>query len=80
MTDVTTHPYREAIEAFASDLAKLDSATAHAIAAEAREMVRAAWLRQEIQKGRDSGKPLDGEQMFDELLVEAEADIQASKA
>ena len=43
-------------------------------------MVRAAWLRQEIQKGRDSGKPLDGEQMFDELLVEAEADIQASKA
>ena len=72
------HPYSEAVQAFADDLALLDSALAHAVAAQAQEMVRLAFLRQEIEKARNSGPSLDGEQVFAELLAEADADIAAA--
>ena len=74
------HPYREAVEAFADDLARLDSAHAHAVVAEAQEMVRLALLRQLIEEGRNSGPPLDGEEVMAELLAEADADITAANS
>ena len=76
MGDMTGHPYSEAIEAFADALAKLDGATAYAVAAQARELARAALLRQEIQKGRASGEPINEDEVFGQLLAEAEADIE----
>jgi hypothetical protein len=67
--------HANAVDAFASDLARLDSENAHAVTEAARELIQAAWLRQEIEKGRKSGDPLDGDEVFAELLTEAEADI-----
>ena len=78
MQNAEPHPSREAVEAFATELARLDIATAHAVAAEARELIRAAWLRQQLQNARESGEPLDGDQVFDALLAEADADIAAA--
>ncbi len=42
-------------------------------------MLKKAWLRQEIQKGRESGTPLDEDEVFEQLLAEADADIEAAK-
>ncbi len=71
--------YRDAVEDFARDLSRLDEATARAVAAEAREMVRAALLRQEIAKGRASGTPIDEADVFDELLSEARSDVERAR-
>lgn len=68
----------EAIAALARDLDKLDSASAHAVIEEARELARARWLRQQIKIGEESGEPLDGPTVMAELLAEADADIAAS--
>ena len=72
-------PYRDAIDAFARDLARLDSAAAHAVIAEAREMARAEWLRMQIRLGEESGEPLDGPTAMAELLAEADADIAGAR-
>ena len=58
---------------------KLDSASAHAVIEEAREMARSHWLRQQIRMGEESGEPLDGPAVMAELLAEAEADIKAAR-
>lgn len=68
------HPYREAIDAFAAELARLESATAHAVAAEALKLAHAAWLRQEIDRGRQSGAALEEAEVFDRLLAESDED------
>lgn len=72
--------YRHTVEALAQDLARLDHDRACAVLAEVREMVRAAWLRQELDKGRASGEPLDGQGVFADLLAEADADIETAKS
>ncbi len=64
--------YRNAIEALAEGIAQLDSATAYAVVAEAREMVRTAWLRRQIQLGEDSGEPVDGPAAMQRLLRRAD--------
>lgn len=78
MDKLENHPHSSAVQAYADALAKLDSATAHAVTNEAREMIENAWLRQEIQRGRDSGTPLSEDEVFDSLLAEADADIEAA--
>lgn len=75
MNETTHHPFSEAIEAFARDLAQLDSATAHAVIEEAREIARSQRLRQQIRLGEESGEPVDGPAAMAELLAEANADI-----
>lgn len=77
MIDQNHRPYSQAIEALARDLEKLDSATAHAVIEEARELARAQWLRGQIRLGEESGEPLDGPKVMAELLAEAEADVAA---
>lgn len=72
-------PYRDAIDALAHELARLDSAAAHAVIAEAREMARAEWLRMQIRIGEESGEPLDGPTVMAELLAEADADIVVAR-
>ncbi len=78
MTSTKQRPYQDAIEALAEDLARLDSATAHAVIEEARELARARWLLNEIRLGEESGEPVDGPSAMAELLAEAEADIKSS--
>jgi hypothetical protein len=79
MSKTPHHPYSDAIDALARDLEQLDSATAHAVIEEAREMARAQWLRQQIRIGEESGEPLDGPTVMAELLAEADADIKAAR-
>ena len=78
MNKVEKPVYGEAIQALARDLDKLDSASAHAIIEEARELARAQWLRMQIRLGEESGEPLDGPSVMAELLAEADADIAAA--
>ena len=78
MNTIAHHPYSQAIEALSRDLEQLDSATAHAVIEEAREMARAQWLRQQIRAGDESGNPLEGPTVMAELLAEAEADIKTA--
>jgi hypothetical protein len=79
MSNTANHPFSEAIDAFARDLARLDSASAHAVIEEAREMARSQWLRMQIRLGEESGEPVDGETAMAELLSEAEADIKTAR-
>lgn len=76
MSKTSHRSYTLALEALTDDLEQLDSATAHAVIAEARELARAQWLRQQIREGEESGEPLDGPTVMSELLAEAEADIK----
>ncbi len=76
MSQTAHRSYSQALEALTHDLEQLDSATAHAVIAEARELARAQWLRQQIREGEESGEPLDGPTVMAELLAEAEADIK----
>lgn len=73
--ELRTH--HEAVASFAAELAKLEEATALVVAAEATALARTAWLRQEIDKGRSSGPALDEDEVFEQLLAEADADIVA---
>ena len=80
MSEPHSHvPYSHAIDAFARDLARLDSASAHAVIEEARELARAQWLRLQIRTGDESGEPLDGPTVMAELLAEADADIASAR-
>ena len=79
MTQASSRPYSEAIEALARDLEKLDSAAAHAVIEKAHQWAHRQWLRHQIQVGEDSGGPLDGPSVMAELLAEADADIEASR-
>ena len=75
MNKMDRHNCSEAIEALARDLDKLDSASAHAIIEDARELARAQWLRMQIRIGEESGEPVDGPAVMQELLAEADDDI-----
>lgn len=77
---VDPYPFCEAMQALAQDLGKLDSASAHAVIEEARELARAQWLRMQIRFAEDSGEPLDGPAIMAELLAEADADIATVKS
>ena len=76
--NVANPKHADAVDAFAADLARLDAENAYAVTEAARELIHAAWLRQEVEKGRKSGAPLDGEQAFADLLAEADADLGTS--
>lgn len=78
MNETAHRHYTQALEALTEDLKQLDSASAHAVIAEARELARAQWLRERIREGEESGEPLDGPTAMAELLAEAEADIEPS--
>lgn len=79
MSSMPNHPFSQAIDALARDLEKLDAATAHAVIAEARELARAQWLRQQIRAGEESGEPIDGPAAMAELLAEAVSEVQTSR-
>jgi len=72
--------YRDALEAFEEDVAQLDSATAHAVIEEARELARSAWLRWQIQQGEDSGEPVDGPATMARLRQHAQKRLNESPA